>query len=140
MKNETTIIKGNNPKREWHLIDLSGMTLGRVCTKMAQLLIGKHKVAFSYHRDDGDYVVAINSDKIKVTGKKLKDKLYHHYSNYPGGLKTLTFKELMAKDSRKVINLGVSNMLPKNRLRKTRLSRLKIFKDANHTFSDKLTK
>jgi len=140
MKNDTTVIKGNNPKREWHLIDLSEKTLGRVCSQIAQILIGKHKVAFSYHRDDGDYVVAINSENIKVTGKKLKDKIYHHYSNYPGGLKSLTLKELLAKDSRKVIYLGVSNMLPKNRLRKTRLSRLKIFKDTNHTFSDKLTK
>jgi len=136
---KTTVLKGNNPKRNWHLIDLEGKTLGRVSVEIANLLMGKNKPTFSYHRDDGDYVVAINSDKIKVTGKKLTDKIYYRYTNFPGGLRSLTLKELLAKDSRKVIHHGVNGMLPKNHLRKKRMSRLKIFAGGEHTFADKLT-
>ena len=140
IKNKTTITQGNNPKRNWVIVDLSGQTLGRVCTKMATILVGKDNPAFSYHRDDGGYVIAINADKILVTGKKLREKIYYSYSNFPGGLKALTLKELMAKDSRKVIYHGVLGMVPKNRLRKIRMARLKIFKDATHPFAEKLTK
>lgn len=135
---KTTIVRGNNPARSWQLIDLRGQVLGRVATNIASVLIGKNKTDFSHHRDDGDYVVAINASQIKVTGKKLTQKLYQTYSGYPGGLRELKLKELMAKDPRKVIVNAVAGMIPKNKLRRLRLARLKVFVDDKHTFTDKL--
>jgi len=111
--------------------------LGRVATKIASLLIGKHKINLTPHVDGGDYVVVINSDKLKVTGKKLSDKLYQWHTGYAGSLKELTLNELMQKDSTKVVWKAVRNMLPKNKLRKPRLKRLKIYKGDNHLYKDK---
>jgi large subunit ribosomal protein L13 len=139
MKEKTTVAKGSDPQRNWHLIDLKNQTLGRVCTQIAELLIGKAKTDFSYHRDDGDYVVAINAALIQVTGRKLQQKIYYHHTGFAGHLKELTLKELLAKDPRLVIEHGVYGMLPKNKLRDRRITRLKIFKDDQHTFADKLT-
>ena len=127
--NKTTIVPIQTIDRTWHLIDLDGQILGRVATRIAGLLMGKHKVCQSLNHDCGDYVVAINSDKIKFTGKKLKQKIYYRHSGYPGNLKELKLKDLMNKDSTKVIVAAVKNMLPKNRLRNPRLKRLKIFKN-----------
>lgn len=138
MKTKTTVSKGQKIDRKWHLIDLSGQTLGRICTQIAGLLMGKNNPAFSYHRDDGDYVVAVNASKIKVTGKKQTDKKYYHHTGYAGHIRELSFKQLMSKDPRQIISIGVSGMLPKNHLRSRRLSRLKIFSDANHPYSDKI--
>lgn len=140
MNTKTTVIKGAEIKREWHLIDLDGLTLGRACTKIAGILMGKDKLLFSYHRDDGDYVVAINASKIKVTGSKLKDKMYHHHTAWSGHLKSFTLQEMMARDAREVIMRGVSGMLPKNKLRDVRLTRLKVSVGAEHKFADKLPK
>jgi large subunit ribosomal protein L13 len=137
---KTTVLKGNQVERSWHLIDLSGQTLGRVCTQIAEILMGKDKVTFSYHRDDGDYVVAINAADIQVTGKKLKDKLYRHHTHWAGGLKEFTLAEMMAKDPREVIIHGVYGMLPKNKLRDIRITRLKVFVGSDHPYADKLTK
>ncbi|MBI3954702.1 50S ribosomal protein L13 [Candidatus Collierbacteria bacterium] len=121
--------------RNWHLIDLDGQVLGRVSTRIASLLIGKGKPNFAPHLDQGDYVVAINADKIRVTGKKATDKIYYSHSGYPGGLKSLTFTELLAKDPRKVIERAVKGMLPKNKLQTPRLRRLKVFKNDNHPYA-----
>jgi len=137
MLNKTTVLKGNNVERKWHLIDLEGKTLGRVCTIIAGILIGKDRVDFSYHRDDGDYVVCINSNKIKVTGKKLDDKKYYWHTAWSGHLKSLTLGELMKRDSRRVITSGVNNMLPKNKLRALRLKRLFVFTGSEHKYNDK---
>ena len=137
---KTTVLKGNKVDRNWHLIDLQGQTLGRICTQIATILMGKDKPTFSYHRDDGDYVVAINSDAIKVTGKKLKEKIYYHHTHWSGGLKELTLAEMLKKDSRNVIFHGVYGMLPKNKLRDIRMTRLKVFIDANHSYNDKIKK
>ena len=137
---KTTVTKGNQIKRSWHLIDLTDKTIGRICTEIAQILMGKSNPAFSYHRDDGDYVVAINSDKIHATGKKLKDKLYRHHTHWSGGLKELTLAEMLQKDSRQVIIRGVYGMLPKNKLRDRRITRLKVFVGAEHPYADKLNK
>ena len=137
---KTTVVKGNQVQRSWHLIDLQDQTLGRVCTQIAQILIGKDKPAFSYHRDDGDYVVAINADKIQVTGSKLKEKIYRHHTHWSGGLKELTLAEMMKKDARQVIIRGVYGMIPKNKLRDIRITRLKVFVGADHPYADKLTK
>jgi len=135
---KTTVLKGNQADRKWHLIDLKGQTLGRICTQIAGILIGKDKVTFSYHRDDGDYVIAINAADIQVTGKKLRDKIYRHHTHWAGGLKELSLKEMLQKDPRKVITTGVYGMLPKNKLRDTRITRLKVFVGADHPYADKI--
>jgi len=136
--NTTTILPIQKIHRDWHLIDLNGLVLGRVATQIAVLLTGKLKVSQNLNHDWGDYVVAVNSDKLKFTGHKLKQKIYYHHSGYPGNLKELNLKTLMAKDSTHVLQLAVKNMLPKNKLRQIRLSRLKIFKDEKHNFSAQL--
>ena len=138
MNQKTTVIKGNQVNRAWHLIDLASLSWGRSATKIAALLMGKHHVSFSPNRDDGDYVVAINAAKIKITGKKLKQKVYYHHSGYAGNLKELSLKQLMDKDPRRVIYLAVNGMLPKNKHRKPRLGRLKIFTGSDHKYSDKI--
>tara|TARA_Y100000310_G_scaffold314154_1_gene363250 strand:+ start:53 stop:496 length:444 start_codon:yes stop_codon:yes gene_type:complete len=140
MKNKTTVTKGNQVDRNWHLIDLADKSVGRSASKIAPLLVGKHKLTFSFHRDDGDYVVAINAAKIKITGKKLKQKIYYRHSGYAGNLRQLTLRQMMDKDPRKVVYLAVRGMIPKNRLRKNRLLRLKIFVDDQHQYNDKFKK
>ena len=140
MKTKTTVLKGSNPKRAWILIDLSGKTLGRAATEIAAILMGKDKTTFSYHRDDGDYVVAINAKDIVVTGKKLKQKVYYHHTGYAGHLKEMVLKEMMLKDPRKVIELAVHGMIPKNHLRSLRMRRLKISAGAEHKYTDKFGK
>lgn len=137
---KTIVTKGNQTKRSWHLVDLSGQTLGRVCTQIAQLLMGKDNPTFSYNRDDGDYVIAINAAEIKVTGKKLRDKIYRHHTHWSGGLKELSLKEMLQKDPRLVITHGVYGMLPKNKLRDRRITRLKVFVGSDHPYADKLNK
>lgn len=132
---KTTITKGGQVARKWHLIDLNGQTLGRICTKIAQILMGKHNPNFSYHRDDGDYVVAINAASIKVTGRKLVQKIYYRYSNFPGGLSETSLKEQLRKDPTRVIYHGVHGMIPKNKLRAIRMARLKIFPNETHPYA-----
>jgi len=140
MKTKTTVLKGSNPVRSWVLIDLSGKTLGRAATEIASILMGKNKVTFSYHRDDGDYVVAINAKDIVVTGKKLKQKIYYHHTAFAGHLKEMSLKELMVKDPRQVIEFAVHGMIPKNHLRPLRMRRLKISAGAEHKYAEKFAK
>ncbi len=140
MKAKTTVTTGNQVKRNWILFDLSGKTLGRAATEIAAILMGKNNPSFSYHRDDGDYVVAINAAELVVTGKKLKQKIYYRHTGYAGNLKSLTLKELMQQDPRRVIKLAVYGMLPKNKLRDIRLTRLRVFTDSNHKYADKIGK
>ncbi len=137
---KTTVLKGKDIKRTWHFIDAKGQTLGRLCSQIAQLLIGKSKVTFSYHRDDGDYVVVTNAADIVTTGRKLKQKIYYRHTPWAGHLKELTLGEMMRKDPRKVIEHGVYGMIPKNKLRDPRMTRLKIFVGDQHPYSDKLIK
>jgi len=124
-------------KRSWHLIDLKDKILGRQATKIAKILQGKNKVYYTPHLDCGDYVVAINAGQVKVSGKKESDKVYYRHSGYPGGLKTISFKQQMDKDPRKIIEWAVKNMLPKNKLRQPKLRRLKVFVDDKHNYQDK---
>lgn len=140
MKAKTTVLKGSNPTRSWFLYDLSGKTLGRAATEIAAILMGKNKATFSFHRDDGDYVVAINAKDIVVTGKKLKQKIYYHHTAFSGHLKEMDLKSLMLKDSRKVIEFAVHGMLPKNNLRSLRMRRFKIFAGAEHKYAEKIGK
>ena len=137
---QTKPVKEKEIQRQWHLVDVKGKTLGRISTYIATLLQGKHKVNYVPYLDMGDYVVVINAEKVKVTGKKAKQKIYTRYSGYPGGLKKETFEELLKKNPAKVIEHAVKGMLPKNRLRKKRLKRLFVFRDDKHPYSDKFTK
>ena len=124
--------------RKWHLVDLSGKILGRAITGIAGLLIGKTKTAYASHTDCGDYVVAINAGKIKVTGQKLQNKIYYHHTGYPTGLRQIGLAELMKTNPSKVIRLAVLGMLPKNKLQNARIKRLKVFADEKHIYSEKL--
>ncbi|MFA6250928.1 MAG: 50S ribosomal protein L13 [Candidatus Shapirobacteria bacterium] len=138
MKSTTFQAKGPKTDRKWFLINLEGQTLGRMCTQIAQILMGKSNPRQSFNRDDGDCVVAINAKAITVTGTKAKTKIYYHYTNYPGGIREATFQELMKKDPRLVIRHGVYGMLPKNKLRDLRIKRLKIFVGQEHPYADKI--
>ena len=138
MKQKTTVTKGNNVDRQWHLIDLQGKTLGRISVQIATLLQGKNKVDYSPNRDAGDYVIAINAKDVQVTGKKMTEKVYYHHTGYAGHLKEFTLGQLMKSDPRKVIHHGVLGMLPKNKLRHNRITRLKIFVGSEHPYNDKI--
>jgi len=111
-----------------HKIDATNKVLGRLASKIAVLLQGKHKPSFVPFLNVGDKVIVTNTDKMKITGKKLKKKIYYHHSGYPGGLKKITLEELMKRDSREVLRRAVWGMLPKNRLRKQRIKNLKLYK------------
>ncbi len=137
---KTTQLKKEEIKRDWHEMDLSGQILGRAASQVAKLLIGKHKPDYTPHLDCGDYVVVINSADVRVSGKKKENKTYYRHTGYMGGLKETTFDELIEKKPNLVIKLAVKNMLPKNKLRKQRLKRLKIFKSEEHPYGDKFKK
>jgi large subunit ribosomal protein L13 len=118
--------------RQYHLFDAKKEVLGRMATQIAAILSGKNKVTYTSHIDDGDFVVVINSDALNVTGNKIEKKAYHHFSGYPGGVKTLTLEQKLDKDSTKVIREAVMGMLAKNKLRSERIKRLFIYKDDKH--------
>ncbi len=140
MNQKTHITKKRDIQRSWYLFNLQDKIMGREATKIATLLIGKNKPYFTPNLDCGDYVVVVNAGKIKVTGKKMKQKIYYRHSGYPGGFKQVRLEEMLNKDPRKAIELAVKNMLPKNKLRTQRLKRLKIFSDESHPYSQQLNK
>ena len=119
-------------ERAWHLLDAQSLSLGRLATVAARLLIGKHKATYTPHIEAGDYVVIINAQNLKVTGQKLHQKKYYRHSGFIGNLKTITLKQQKEKDPCQVIYLAVKGMLPKNKLQKERLKNLKIYVDENH--------
>ena len=118
--------------RTAYLIDASGKTLGRLATRVATLLIGKGKPVFAPDQLSGDHVVVVNVKAVHVTGKKVKQKIYKHYTGYPGGLRTYTFEELMAKNPEEILKRAVSRMLPKNELGREMLRRLRIYAGPEH--------
>jgi large subunit ribosomal protein L13 len=119
-------------ERTWHVIDAEEMTLGRLAVETSILLRGKHKPSFTPNQDCGDYVIVINADKIRVSGKKPLQKLYRHHTGFPGGLKSFTFEQMMAKDSRKVIEIAVNGMLPHTRLGRAQQRHLHVYAGAEH--------
>lgn len=123
--------------RKWHFIDATDQILGRLSTKIANLLMGKHKKEFTPHMDCGDFVVVTNSDKVKITGNKAEHKFYFRHSGYANGAKIIPYKRQMENDSTKVIYLAVRRMLDDNKLRDRRLKRLKIYKSQQKDFSVK---
>lgn len=120
-------------QRKHFLIDAQGKILGRLATRVAQAVSGKRKVDFAPHIDGGDFVVVVNTDGIVATGKKLEDKVYHRFSGYPGGITSIRLKDQMKKDSRRVLEMAVYGMLPKNKLRDRMMTRLLFYKNSQHT-------
>ena len=129
---KTYSLKKEDVIREWFVLDVTDKVLGRVATKIADRIRGKDKPTFTPHTDGGDYVIVVNAEKIRVTGSKFNDKKYYTHSLYPGGLKTRTFKDLNEKNPEKIIENAVKGMLPKNKLRKEIIKKLKVFKGPNH--------
>ncbi|OGF62751.1 MAG: 50S ribosomal protein L13 [Candidatus Fischerbacteria bacterium RBG_13_37_8] len=129
---KTYIPKSADITRKWYLIDANGHTLGRLATCIARLLTGKYKPNYVPFMDTGDFVIVVNVDKIKLTGKKWTDKIYYSHSTYIGGLKEMTARELFKKDPRRLILYAVSGMLPKNLLRKKYEKKLKLYVGEKH--------
>ncbi|MBE0433331.1 50S ribosomal protein L13 [candidate division WOR-3 bacterium] len=132
---KTKVLKASDVKRDWYVVDATGKVLGRLASRIARVLIGKHRPQYTPHIDSGDFVVVVNADKFRVTGKKMKDKMYYSHSMYPGGLKKINLELMLEKHPERVIYHAISGMLPKNRLRARRLKRLKIYTDASHPHS-----
>jgi large subunit ribosomal protein L13 len=124
--------KASEIERQWHVIDASDKILGKLATEAAKLLMGKHKPMFSRHLDTGDFVVVINAEKVRFTGKKAEQKLYHSHSGYPGGLKTVNLGRLMETNPARVIEHAVKGMLPHNRLGAQMLKKLKVYAGEEH--------
>ena len=128
----TYITKGAEVRREWLLIDASDQTLGRLASEIASILRGKHKVNYSANLDMGDYVVLVNASKIVVTGNRLDDKMYRRHTGYPGGLVEIPLKTMLEKHPDRVIKLAVKGMLPKTKLGRSMLSKLKVYSGSDH--------
>ena len=122
----------SNIERKWYVVDATGHTLGRLSSEIASILRGKNKPTFTPHIDTGDYIVVVNADKIKVTGKKMDQKVYYHHSDYVGGMKEQTLKEKMAKKPEDVIYLAVKGMLPKGPLGREMITKLHVYAGADH--------
>ena len=114
-------------ERKWYVVDATNMTLGRLASEVAKVLRGKNKAIFTPHIDTGDYVIVVNADKVKVTGKKLDQKIYYHHSDYVGGMKEATLREMMAKKPEKVVELAVKGMLPKGPLGRQMYTKLHVY-------------
>ncbi len=129
---KTFVATPENRQRDWVVVDAQGQTLGRLATQIADILRGKRKPEYTPHCDVGDFVVVVNAEKISVTGKKRTDKLYHRHSGYPGGLKTRTFQEMMDRRPEEVLRKAVKGMLPRNRLARQQLRKLKVYAGPEH--------
>ena len=119
-------------ERKWYVVDADGMTLGRLASEVAKVLRGKNKPIFTPHMDCGDYVIVVNADQVKVTGKKLDQKIYYHHSDYVGGMKETTLREMMAKKAEKVVELAVKGMLPKGPLGRSMFDKLHVYAGPEH--------
>jgi len=126
------IAKPSEIERKWYILDAEGKTLGRLCTEAAMILRGKKKPTYTPYIDTGDYVIIINAAKVQVTGKKGTDKIYKHHSLYPGGLKEVSFNEMMAKDPEEVIRHAVKGMMPKGPMGRQMYKKLKVYTGAEH--------
>lgn len=135
----TKPVSAKTIQRKWHVIDLKNKILGRAANEIAGLLMGKGKVNFVPYLDMGDFVVVTNAKEVKVTGRKMNDKMYQSFSGYPDGLKEVPLKRMMENQPEDVIRSAVSGMLPKNKLRQPRLARLFIFKDEKHPYQENVS-
>jgi large subunit ribosomal protein L13 len=129
---KTFVATPSNRERNWLLVDASEKTLGRLATQIADALRGKRKPTYTPHIDTGDFVVVVNAEKIRVTGSKLQDKRYYKHSGYPGGLRTRTLQEMLDRRPEEVIRLAVKGMLPRNRLGRQQMRKLKVYAGPDH--------
>jgi large subunit ribosomal protein L13 len=129
---ETFSAKADEVSRDWFVVDATGKTLGRLASEIAHRLRGKHKAEYTPHVDTGDYIVVVNAEKVRVTGSKATDKMYHHHTGYPGGLKSLSFEKLIEKAPERAIQNAVKGMLPRNPLGRAMYSKLKVYAGAEH--------
>ena len=129
---QTYMANSDKIERKWYVVDAEGCTLGRLASGVASVLRGKNKPQFTPHVDTGDYVIIVNADKVKVTGKKMDQKIYYHHSDYVGGMKETTLKEMMAKKPEKVIELAVKGMLPKGPLGRNMYKKLFVYAGPEH--------
>ena len=129
---KTYTVKPGDITRHWYVVDADGKTLGRLASRIAAILKGKHKPIYSPHADVGDYVIVINADKIHVTGRKMLQKMYHRHSGYPGGLKSISLRDLLQRHPTRAIEFAVKGMLPKNRLGRRMFKKLKVYGGSDH--------
>jgi large subunit ribosomal protein L13 len=129
---KTFSAKPHEVQRDWYVVDATGQVLGRVAAEIARRLRGKHKPEFTPHVDTGDYIVVVNAEKLRVTGNKAKDKLYHRHTTYPGGLYTSSFEKIQAKHPERVLQMAVKGMLPKGPLGYAMLKKMKVYPGAEH--------
>ncbi len=129
---KTFSAKPADVRRDWYVVDATGKTLGRLSTELARRLRGKHKPEYTPHVDTGDYIVVVNAEKIRVTGNKLKDKMYHHHTGYIGNLKSISLERLLAEAPERVLQYAVKGMLPRGPLGRKMLSKLRVFAGPEH--------
>ncbi len=129
---KTYVANSENRERNWLIVDAEGQTLGRLATQIADALRGKRKPEFTPHVDTGDFVVVINAEKISVTGNKRAEKRYYRHSGYPGGLKSRTLEEMLQRRPEEVIRIAVKGMMPRNRLARKQITKLKVYAGADH--------
>jgi large subunit ribosomal protein L13 len=131
-KMKTYSLKGSEIRKDWHVVDASGQTLGRLATRVAAMLQGKHKPTYSPHLDMGDFVVVVNATQVRVTGNKLDDKIYYRHTGYMGGLKETPLRDMLAKRPERVIEKAVKGMLPRNKISRHVLRHLKVYPGPEH--------
>jgi large subunit ribosomal protein L13 len=129
---KTYVARKDDIKNEWYLIDAQGQVLGRLATRIAMVLMGKHRPVYTPHIDSGDHVVVVNAAGIRVTGNKYEDKLYRRHSTYPGGLKTRTYRQVVEQFPTRPLQMAVERMLPKNKLQAKRIRRLHVYTGPEH--------
>ena len=129
---QTYMANPDKIERKWYVVDATGYTLGRLASEVAKVLRGKNKPIFTPHMDCGDYVIVVNAEKIKVTGKKMDQKIYYNHSDYVGGMRETTLREMMAKKPEKVIELAVKGMLPKGPLGRSMITKLHVYAGPEH--------
>jgi len=129
---KTFSAKPESVKRDWFVVDASGKTLGRLASEIAHRLRGKHKAEYTPHVDTGDYIVVINAEKVRVTGKKTSDKMYYHHTGFPGGIKEISFDKLIQKAPERVLETAVKGMLPKGPLGRDMYRKLKVYAGVDH--------
>ena len=129
---KTFSAKAETVQRDWFIVDAADKTLGRLAVEIASRLRGKHKPEFTPHVDTGDYIVVVNAERVRVTGNKARDKIYHHHTGYIGGLKSISFEKLIAKDPERTIQTAVKGMLPKGPLGRAMFKKLKVYAGTEH--------
>ncbi|MDE0753128.1 MAG: 50S ribosomal protein L13 [Woeseiaceae bacterium] len=130
---KTFSAKSEDVRRDWFVVDATNKTLGRLSTEIARRLRGKHKPEYTPHVDTGDYIVVVNAEKVRVTGNKMKDKMYHRYTGYVGNLKSMSLEKLMSETPERAIQYAVKGMMPRNPLGRKMLSKLRVFVGPEHT-------